>query len=460
VAAIAAIVGLGFRYLNTPHPAHPTVAKGKAPVLQESPGQPLAPVSSHAVGSRRLWLLNGPAEVVEYDISTFAPRGSVTIPAAALRLDWRPGDIARTLQVNASGQMLLGRVLPGDAISRAGECKLWLWNGRSGNLLDCGAEYREQATQGGKIEITETLPEPHLSADGDHLLWLANSFRTTSARTTSGDSPEVVSTSVRIWQTDLSGGHAESVYSFSFPECRCETGACRDTCPEASLWTPEAGVGSYVIVIHLIPGQLETRYESSFLLRQSAGKWSTTELPEARHDIEDAAENGFTWIQRLPDTGCCGWENESDDQTWLLRAGTKTLLFDERTEYQNPDYDVSFFTQRAVLSPDLNLVAMTISSSHRPGTEEIRPSNAGKEDPAELEGIKKALADQPALEVLTAADPARRVAFLAHTSLVGWLNNTEMLVVRDGALATYNVERGVGRKSEVKVADASLVFLR
>jgi hypothetical protein len=407
------------------------------------------------VGSRRLWLLNGPAEVVEYDISTFAPRGSITIPAAARRPDWQAGDIARALQVNASGQMLFGPVFPGGAISRGGECKLWLWNGHSGNVLDCGAEYREQAAQGGKIEITETIPEPRLSVDGDHLVWFAN-----SSRTTGRDPPEVVNASVRMWQTDLSGGHAENIYSFSFPECQCETGLCEETCPRASLWTPEAGVGSYLIVIHYTSGQLATRYEPSLMVRQSAGKWSTTELPEARHDIEDAAENGVTWIQRIPDTGCCGWENESNDQTWLLRDSRKTLLFDERAQYENPNYDVSFFTQRALLSPDRSLVAMMISSSYGPGNKEMRIGSAGKEDPAELERVKKGLADLPALEIVTGAEPVRRVAFLSHASLVGWLNDKEVLLVRDGLLATYHVGTGAERKSELKVADASHVFLR
>ena len=54
----------------------------------------------------------------------------------------------------------------------------------------------------------------------------------------------------------------------------------------------------------------------------------------------------------------------------------------------------------------------------------------------------------------------RRVAFLSHASLVGWLNDKEVLLVRDGLLATYDVGTGAERKSELKVADASHVFLR
>jgi len=35
-------------------------------------------------------------------------------------------------------------------------------------------------------------------------------------------------------------------------------------------------------------------------------------------------------------------ENQSNDQTLLLNYGRTVVLFDERAQYKNPDYDVSF----------------------------------------------------------------------------------------------------------------------
>jgi hypothetical protein len=52
------------------------------------------------------------------------------------------------------------------------------------------------------------------------------------------------------------------------------------------------------------------------------------------------------------------------------------------------------------------------------------------------------------------------VAFLPHATLVGWLNQRELLIVEDHMLVTYNVSTGTRRKSNVRVEDAAHVFLR
>ena len=58
-------------------------------------------------------------------------------------------------------------------------------------------------------------------------------------------------------------------------------------------------------------------------------------------------------VEAIPDTGCCGWSNQSNDQTLVLSDGKKITVFDEQATYKNPDYDVSFYTSNARLSPEL-----------------------------------------------------------------------------------------------------------
>src|SRR5262249_33762818 len=159
------------------------------------------------------------------------------------------------------------------------------------------------------------------------------------------------------------------------------------------------GVSDFFFVTHFVPGQLQSQSLASFLYRESGGRWTSTRLPEALETIVDAAANGSVVIETVPDSGCCGWENESDDHTTLWRDGKPSALFDEREAYKNNNYDVSFAATTAVLSPDRGLVAMTITATQPAGTD-IRLSSDGKENQGELEGIRRALGDMPAVEVL------------------------------------------------------------
>jgi hypothetical protein len=57
-------------------------------------------------------------------------------------------------------------------------------------------------------------------------------------------------------------------------------------------------------------------------------------------------------------------------------------------------------------------------------------------------------------------DSPRRIAFLPHATLVGWINDKEILIVEGHLLVAYNVASGARRKSSVRVDDAGHVFLR
>jgi hypothetical protein len=174
--------------------------------------------------------------------------------------------------------------------------------------------------------------------------------------------------------------------------------------------------------------------------------------------VLDAA-NGSTILEAIPDAACCGWENQSDDQT-LLRIRGKTLtVFDELAEYKNPDYDVSFYTDSGKLSPDLGSVALTIAATEKPNTA-IQLAEQGQASPEESLRIREELLELPAVQVKSVEDSPRRIAFLPHATLVGWISDKEILIVEGNLLVAYNVATRTRRKSSIRVEDAAHVFLR
>jgi hypothetical protein len=169
--------------------------------------------------------------------------------------------------------------------------------------------------------------------------------------------------------------------------------------------------------------------------------------------------NAGAILEAIPDTGCCGWSNQSDDRTVLhIRGGTLTV-FDELAAYKNPDYDVSFFTQNGKLSPNLGFVGLTIDASTKPN-KPIQLAEQGQANPEESQSIRKALLDLPAVEVKSVEASPRRLAFVPHATLVGWVSDKEILIVEDHWLVVYSVATGTRRRSNIRVDDAEHLFLR
>ncbi|MGC2197787.1 MAG: hypothetical protein WA628_24155 [Terriglobales bacterium] len=397
---------------------------------------------------RRLWVLTAPNSIVEYDPVTFAPKQSVTVPNEVLK---SPG----ILQVNHQGQMLYAPNSddPSPDVGKNAE-KFWLWDGHAPTWL--GREtMRIASPSGSNQKVTESSPWPFLSAEGTHLFWFTNQFNKLQRENVELS----VSTTFRAWRSDLAGRQKQDVATFEFPECRCPTGSCSETCPEARFWVSENGIDDCFIVTRLIQGPTETKYLSSTLYEKSEGTWSATDLNQPMQRVLDMTEHGSVLISAILDTGCCGWENQSNDQTLLLSYGKILVLFDERSKYKNPDYDVSFFTENTKLSPELAHVALTIEASAK-SSAPIQLSEQGQANPAESLRIRKALTDLPAVEVLSALEPSKRSAFLPHAYLIGWINEKEILIVENHLLVAYNVASGTRRKSSIKVEDPAFVFVR
>jgi hypothetical protein len=333
------------------------------------------------------------------------------------------------------------------------ERKVWLWDGHTATTISRDVA-RTTSTAGSNLAITESASTPFLSADGIHLYWFSN-----HARRLQRDGVDLsTKTTWLSWQTDLSGAGQQDLASIALPDCSCPTGGCEETCPYGEVWVPDDGVGKFFLLTQFVSGKTQPLYKATSLYEKNADKWTGTPLDPPLRRVLDAA-NAATILEAIPDTACCGWENQSDDQT-LLHVGGKTLtVFDEQAAYKNPDYDVSFYTENGKLSPDLSSVALTIVATAQPN-KPIQLAEQGQSNPEESQRIRKALSDLPAVEIKSNEDVPRRIAFLPHATLVGWISDKEILIVEGHLLVAYSVASGARRKSNIRVQDPAHVFLR
>ena len=399
--------------------------------------------------SPRLWVLRAPGEMVEYDAKSFATKQTVKVPAEALKTP-------ASLQVNRLGQMLFAPAvsLPLAEEDTEAPHKVWIWNGHAPTTIDQGLK-RKFEDRGSNKEIAELAPAVFLTAEGNHLFWSGNDAR----RLEREEVDLSTATTWQAWQTDLAGGAREDLASSKLPDCRCPTGSCEESCPSGLVWVPDGGLEEFFLLTQFVAGQTTPVYRASALYHEDSGKWTPAALAEPLERVLDAASGGNTIVDAIPDTGCCGWSNQSNDQTLVLTNGKKITVFDEQASYKNSDYDVSFYTANARLSPDLGFVAMTITATAQPN-KPIQLSEQGQANPQESQQIRQSLAELPAVAVKSLDDSPKQVAFLPHASLVGWLGQKEVLIVEDHLLVVYNLATGARRKSTVRVDDAAHVFLR
>jgi hypothetical protein len=402
--------------------------------------------------NKRLWVLQEPNTIVEYDAATFALRQTQKVPPEVFK---SPQD----LQINQRGQMLFlpAQVQEQSLVQENTGATFWFWDGASGGVAQ--RPVTKTTVASGKNTLVEAAtPRCFSSADGSHLFWFENRMKTLT-----GDGVDIsVNTTFRVWQTNLAGAEVQEIASAALPACQCDTGVCSESCPEAAYWVPEEGVSNFFLMTQWVPGQIQPRYDDSFLYTRSvAGRWSAKKLPDVVEQVLDFRSDGneVEFIESVPDAGCCGWENESSDQTVLTKASKTIPLFDEFKRYQNQDYDVSFFTSNARLSPRGDSAGFTIMATQNPGTE-IRLSDSGRPNPGELARIQKALTELPVVEAVRVEDPAKPAARIPHATLVGWINEQEILVVENDVLVAFNVASGARRTSQIKISKPSYGFLR
>ncbi len=408
-------------------------------------------------GSGTIWILGSDGRLSAYGLADFRLRmRSVPLPPAARE---RPENI---LAISRSGLAIY--------LSTGGVPRLHVWDLRLGSERTLPWELRSvsemaappaapangQGAAGAQVMTNFERPQLAFSADGQSLFWFQNRMRVVQ-RENDGDLSRTGE--FLCWTTGADGRDARTLTHVDFPQCKCDTGACEETCPEIRAWTPDTGVTGFFFLTRFIPGQLFETEIATDLYQEAGEGWKSSKLAVPASQILDALDNGTSYLDATPDSSCCGWVNESSDLTFLVRNGARAKLFDEWGRFYNQDYDVSFFTSNAHFSPGGAEIAYTISATSKAG-QPIRLADQGKTNPEELRQIQAALLELPRVEDVSVEDLQKPRISLANTTLIGWADAHRLLVWKDGQLFLADTADGHLTATGLKAERAADVFLK
>ncbi len=397
------------------------------------------PLFGASDGGKHLFVLQKTrAALVEYALTDFHELRSIKLPDEAFNEVFKPhGEI----NVNGSGQVLMSLYPPHQGLQ---PLEYWFGDGQKSQVMPPEASlHRDDYDQDGY-----GLPRPLLSADGKSLFWFETAMKVRRRIDRGGYTVPEVEAVFQVQQSNLKEGKKIPIIKNILPPCICETGVCTESCAVGQLWSPSGIVDDFFFVTYWIPGQLGSTYQSTYLFQKDQDKWAGKRLEPPCEVILDARDNGTMLVDAVPDGGCCGWVNESSDLTYVRRHGRRTEIFDEGRKYDNSAYDVSFFSANAHLSPDLSMVAHTIASSMAADTkaDQFRFSSSVEQNrkmrPEEVSRLKGMINRHPVVEILVLGASVRRLAEIEKATLIGWLNEREVLIFREKKLAVVNVHDG------------------
>ena len=404
---------------------------------------PAAPVL--ALPDVTLWVVQPPGQLVAFDLSDFSRVGGVWIPPAAF-------DDPSRIYVNGHGQFLV----------RLDDEHLWIWDGAKAYTLPVAADVVRDSSapaSAGMVPIRQWL----LGDDGNSLFVMEGTSR---EQTEPG--PDTSATPLRMRETDLSQRPRGEVFATTTRPCRKPMLLVAETepCPDPSIRAPGGVVRGCAVFTHWeqvgdIPeGSLpEASCRRTRYLRGVEG-WKASELTSAwsEEPLLDIDSDGSAWVQAQSDGGCCGWSNDSSDQTTFGDADTTEVVFDEWSTFENKNYDVSFFTADARIAPAARRVAFTVRATSSP-SEEIPLSADRKADSLELKSIRASLADMPLVEVVEVRPQSAGTLRLPHAELVGWASDSEVVVIEKGHVVAVNVLTKQRRRSDIAVRTAADAFV-
>ena len=393
-----------------------------------------------AAPGRSIWVLQPNNQLLLYDAREFKNLRGIPLPAGAR-------EHPEGLILSRHGQVLYALPSEGEGLRR-----WWSSDPRMPQLT--GGAYDKQPTTDGAFLVTTAVPEVYFSADGQRLYWFENRI---TRRVADGDRSREAS--FLAWRTDPGGESPQKLIDFSFDRCTCDTGACEETCPEARVWAPPAGISDFFFVTRWVPGQIQSDYQQTELYQEKNAALTGQRLPQAYEQILDATDHGNTFAFAVEDGGCCGWANEGGDAAAVFREGAPVFFFDERGRFHNDNYDVSFFVRNAEFAPDGSRIAYTVAATQAAG-EEIRVSDSGKEKPQELERVKATLATMPLAEVAPLADLKRTLASVQGAEFIAWLDDQRLLVLKGGELQTVDAASGKMAPTGIKAEASKFVFVR
>ena len=390
-----------------------------------------------------IWVLGADNKLSEYDGVEFRKWvGGLAMPPEARK---HPENIFIT-----AGQI----VMYSDLVAGTTLRHIWSTNHYAHELVG-GADDKRAAAGGGFLATTAT-PVVFASNDGQRLYWFENRCTALDRGAEIWRDGDFLS-----WTTDLTGNDPKPVTSLKFERCKCDTGACTESCPEIAVWAPDAGVSDFFFATRWVPGQVGSDFLDTSLSAFANGAWSARKLDHAVDHFLAAADHGNIFIEAPQDNSGDDDESDAPSNTAMLNIGGKAVtIFDEHARFHDEAYLVGIATTRAAISPDVTRVAYAIAGLPA-SSADIPPRVAGKKsDAAEVARLRKELSDLPRTEVIAVADPAKVVASLPNTDLIGWLDNGRLLVLKQGELQVVDAATGAAKATGIKADGPQFVFLR
>jgi len=376
-----------------------------------------------------------PGEVVAFDLADFSRVGGVRIPREAF-------DDPGRLSINGVGQMLVS--LDAD--------HLWLWDGEAAKTLAAPPGLPQAMASG---EPAVPLRQWLLGNDRRSVYLLQRESRI--GRGAATDSAPAI---LVVRATNLTLQPQEQIAAIPDPPCETtmEPDATPFSCADPDLWVPGGVVRDFLLLTYWkqdhYPGFEDAIGASchSLLLRRDAKGWRASEPSIwCEEPLLDMAAGGSAWVQAEGEAGCCGGLNEDSNVTRFMNADSSHTVFDEWTRFHNRNYDVSFFTANAIISPDGMRVAYTVHTTAF--SQEIPVSREGHPDTLELASIRRSLTDLPLVEIHEVRPHPMDLQRLSHCELIGWASDSEVIVVEKRHVVAVDVTTGRRRQSGINVRD-------
>jgi hypothetical protein len=341
---------------------------------------------------------------------------------------------------------------------------LWLWDGSRARTLPVVPPQEADSAAFSRPGLAP-VRQWFLGDDDNSLFVVEGMTREADAATL-----DTLETPLRMRETDLSQRPRVDVFERTVRPCRQPMRLVADTepCPDPEVWAPGGVIRGCAVLTHWE----QTRQSHDEDLPEAAGHrtrylrttqgWRATELDQTWGDepLLEISADGSRWVKAQTDDGCCGWSNDSSDQTFFGDADTTGIVFDEWSAFGNKDYDVSFFTADARIAPNGRRVALSVHATEAPGAD-IRLSADGRADSHELDSIRASLANLPMVEIVQPGPRPAEILHLPHSELIGWASDSEVLVVENGHIVAVDVLTQERRRSGILVrtpADAQVVW--
>lgn len=430
----------------------------------------------YAQTQRNLWVVRSPNVIVEYDANTLATKQKIIVPDSLPNEILRAGSTSQmTVSISSLGQILY---VPSVNAPESGQA--WFWDGKAGAWIDRHRVHSETADRAdSKFSTVDSDPVPFLSADGRHLLWFANTESDYGLLKgpVIGDYEPTTQTAFRAWQTDLAGGNEKTIAAISIPMCKCQTGYCEDTCPTIEWYVGKARQADFFVLTQVIRGQEEAHPQASTIYHEVDGQRQGKNLahPVEAGAILDATDDG---LMRIQENGVSSNSNSGHyGQVWLRSDDKSALIFDpfQRVTFSYDQDYLDLWFRTAEISPSRDLVAWDVCLGGNAGQQfdkyfwacpdvnhEVNiPLDAGpKPSAAHSAAAQKFLTDLPAVEVVSLTMPGKLMTRLPHANLIGWLNDSEVVVLERNEIEILDIGTGAVKDSGISVEDWRFVFVR